>query len=117
MGKRGPLPKLVKQDEPLDTLAAPDWLGEVGKAYWELHAPWLVKHGLLTAQTAESFALLCDLWERVRSHQGEKTSRTYLDTVKSWQALVKVFRLSPAEKAGYQPERHDDKEDFSFEED
>ena len=114
MGIRGSLPRLKKEPTKLASMVAPAWLGTTGKAYWDQHSAWLVKHQLLTEQTAESFALLCDLWERVRAHSGEKTSRTYLDTVKAYQSLVKVFRLSPAEKAGYQPERHEEKEEFEF---
>lgn len=114
MGKRGPLPKLVKESEALATLDAPEWLGDVAKAYWNLHAAWLVKHQLLNAQTAEAFAVCCDLWERYRTFDGEKTSRIYLDVVKAFEGKQKVFRLSPSEKAGYQAERHDDKEEFDF---
>ncbi len=114
MGQRGPLPKLATKATPIQSIEPPSWLGSTAQSYWHQHASWLAKHGLLTKETQDSFALCCDLYERWRDLQQQSTSKTYLDVTKAWQGLVKVFRLSPQEKAGFKPERHDDKEEFDF---
>jgi hypothetical protein len=98
MGLRGCLPNITMKSEPLHDLTPPDWLGDEGKAYWRKHAHQLVENHLLTAQTADSFALLADLWERVQAFKGMDTSRTYLDVVRAYTGLAKNFRLLPTEK-------------------
>lgn len=98
MGIRGPAPKLKIRSEELEDITAPDWLGTLARAYWDTHAPQLRENQLLTVQTSESFAITCDLWERVREHQGKPTDKRYLDTVKAFRDYAKLFRLLPTEK-------------------
>ena len=116
MGLRGFLPALQTIAAPaLQSLTAPSWLGQTAKDYWNRHAENLSSTGILTQNTAESFALLCDLWGRVRELEGTPTSRSYLDTVKAFVSLAKQFRLLPTEKPVQQPtDRHADKPEFDF---
>ena len=105
MGLRGPQPKLKLRSEALQDLSPPDWLGAEGKAFWNRHAAQLRDNQLLTAQTADGFALLADLWERVQSFRGLDTSRAFLDTSKAFTALAKNFRLLPTEKPNIKEDR------------
>lgn len=117
MGLRGRLAPVESLKAPdLSTLEAPLWLGEAARGYWELHAANLATAGLLTQNTADSFALLCDLWERVRAMKDAPTTRSYLDTVKAFVSLAKVFRLLPTEtpKAPV-TDRYAAKKEFDFE--
>ena len=92
----------------LDNLAPPDWLGEEGRLFWIKHQEGLRANHLLTAQTADSFASLCDVWDRFRSFQGEATSRLYLDTHKQFTVLAKLFRLVPTEIPKLKESRFED---------
>lgn len=116
MGLRGPLPQTKRHAaKRLTDLAPPDWLCEEAASYWTRHADTLSKNELLTTSTADSFALCCDLWARVRAMSGEPTSRSYLDTVKSYTSLSKLFRLVPCDKPGQTDAgRFDDKSEFVF---
>ena len=99
----------------LEDLAAPEWLGTEAKAYWQKHAQNLAVNNLLNANTAESYALLCDLWARLKAFRGEATTRSYLDTVKAYTSLAKIFRAVPCDKPGAAVEhRHQDKPEFNF---
>jgi hypothetical protein len=111
MGIRGPQPQLKLRSEPLTDLNPPDWLGDVGKAFWRKHSVQLKDNHLLTAQTADSFGILCDLWERVQSFKGQDTTRSYLDTLKAFTSLAKNFRLLPTEKPNVKEDRFADFEE------
>lgn len=108
MGIRGPQPKLKLRSEPLNDLTPPDWLGPEGKAFFEKHCFQLKDNQLLTQQTTDSFALLCDLWERLKMFHGETTCRSYLDTLKAFTSLAKTFRLLPTEKPNVKEDRFSD---------
>lgn len=112
MGIRGPAPKLKIRSERLEDLTPPDWLGELARAYWQKHAEQLVENQLLTQQTAESFAITADLWERVRGYHGQPTDKRYLDTVKSFRDYAKLFRLLPTEKPQVKEDRYADFGEF-----
>lgn len=114
MGLRGPLPKTRTPAQPLTRQDAPDWLGKDAAEYWNRHSAGLTANGILTAATEDSFALLCDLWQRVREMEGSPTTRSYLDTVKSFTSLAKQFRLLPTEPPKENPARHSDKPEFEF---
>jgi|SRR5579883_1269195 len=116
MGLRGPLPltKVINAKRLAD-LSPPDWLSDAGKAHWTRHAEGLNVNGLLTVQTADSLALCCDLWGRLAALRDQPTSRTYLDTLKAYTSIAKVFRLLPCDKPGIQtPDRHAEKDAFEF---
>ena len=108
MGLRGPQPQLKLRSEPLHELTPPDWLGTEAKDFWERHSVQLKDNQLLTAQTADAFALLCDLWERLKMFHGETTCRSYLDTLKAFSSLAKTFRLLPTEKPHVKEDRFAD---------
>lgn len=119
MGTRGKLPSTILASKPLKDLTPPDWLGDEGKKHWIKHAQIHSKNGLLTVQTADSFALHCDLWERLMEFRGEPTSRSYLDTYARYVASAKLFRMFPTEKPsqdvehrGQIAEEFKDDEDF-----
>ena len=116
MGLRGPLPQLrTAAAEKLHDLTPPPWLSAEAAAYWTRHAATLARNSLLTLQTADSFALCCDLWGRVRELSDQPTTRSYLDTVKAYNQLAKLFRLVPCDKPGAPVDRrHDDKGEFQF---
>jgi hypothetical protein len=99
MGLRGPLPALRPVASPaLSSNSSPDWLGECGQTYWRRHHAYVTEAGLLTEATADSYAVCCALYERLRRMDREPTSRVYLDTLKAWQTLCKLFRLTPTER-------------------
>ncbi len=110
MGKRGNLARLTLiQPEALDDLTPPDWLGEIGKDFWHKHAASLAENNMLTSTTTDTFALLCDLWQNVRTSEG----RLRLDTVSRFYAVAKLFKLIP-QQAGKPAERFDDKDFFDI---
>jgi phage terminase small subunit len=108
MGLRGPQPTLKLRSEPLTDLAAPEWLSKDAAAFYSKHAKQLQENQLLTVQTADAFALACDLWARVQQFKGKETSRAYLDTVKAFLSAVKPFRLVPNEKPHVKEDRFAD---------
>lgn len=114
MGLRGPQPQLQLRSEPLHDLTPPDWLGEAAKSYWHRHAPQLVDNQLLTQQTADNFALVADLWERLQEFRGQATTRSYLDLLKSYHSMSKPYRMWPTEKPNVKEDRHQDKPEFEF---
>lgn len=116
MGLRGPMPTTtVNGAPPLEDLTAPDWLCDEGKSYWDKHAEHLVANGLLTTATADSFALLSDLWARLQKFRDCDTNRIYLDTAKSYAALAKIFRAVPCDRPSAPVEhRHQNKKNFDF---
>jgi phage terminase small subunit len=115
MGLRGKLPTETIKAPQLKSLDAPSWLSQDAQAYWTQHAINLQGTAILTHKTAESFALLCDLWARVREMGGGPTNRAYLDAVRSYVSLAKQFRLLPTEKPTETPtDRHADKPEFDF---
>lgn len=59
--------------------------------------------------------MLCDLYSRVMAFSGLVTTRTYLDTLKAFQALAKNFRLLPTEKPQVKEGRYDDMTEVNFE--
>lgn len=83
MGKRGPKPKptalrvfegdpgrlLGKREgelqppKPPEPPAAPEWLGEHGKAIWNQHAPVLFAIGCLTHNDQKLLSLYCEAWD------------------------------------------------------
>ena len=83
-------------------------LGEVAAAYWVRHAPQLAENQLLTAQTADSFAMLCDVWEKWTELQTKGWSKEYELAGKAYQALAKFFRLLPTEKPHVKEDRFTD---------
>lgn len=115
MGLRGVLPNLKLRSEALTDLTAPDWLSADGKSYWMKHSGQLAENHLLTVQTSDAFAMLCDLYGRLMEFVGEGTSRTYLDTLKAFQNLSKNFRLLPTEKPLVKEERYADFSEVNFE--
>lgn len=108
MGIRGPQPQLKLRSEPLADIAPPDWLGDEAKSFWRKHAGQLKQNQLLTSQTADAFALLSDLWERVQMFRGQGTTRAFLDTSKAFTSLAKNFRLLPTEKPNVKEDRFAD---------
>jgi phage terminase small subunit len=116
MGLRGPLANTVSYQAPAPVdLTSPEWLCSVGSEYWNRHAKHLASNNLLTTATADSFALLCDLWARLQAFRDQPTTRSYLDTAKAFSALAKVFRAVPCDKPGAAVEhRHQDKPGFNF---
>ncbi len=118
MGLRGPLPALVTAPaEPLADLTPPDWLGPDGKAYWDRHKDYLTANGLLTRATADSFAILCDSWQRLCDLRREATSRLFLDLQKAYSRDAKLFRLMPCDRPGapLAGGRHANKGEFTLE--
>jgi hypothetical protein len=115
LGLRGPLPKQQIRSERLDDLTPPDWLGPLAREYWAKHADQLRHNQMLTVQTAESFAITCDLWQRVRGYAGLPTDKRYLDTVKSFRDYAKLFRLLPTEKPQVKESRFEDFGEVDFE--
>lgn len=116
MGLSGPLPRLrlIEADE-LPDLSPPGWLCEEAARHWTKHAPWLSANKLLTAATADSFALCCSLWAKVRANDDGTLSRTWLDALKAYGTASKLFRLVPCDKPGKEPaHRHEDKTEFDF---
>lgn len=112
MGLRGPLAtKHSKPAKALSDLSPPTWLGELGKEHWTKHAPYMTDEGLLTTQTADSFGIVCDLYQKYRT--GE-THRERMDCLKGYQVLAKYFRLVPVDGPGKPQERHEDKRGFTF---
>ncbi len=99
MGLRGRLPTLALHTEPLDDLQAPDYLQGEALLFWDKHIVTLTRNQLVTVQTADTFALCCELWGKLRNFQGA-TSRSYLDLVKAFQQIAKPFRLLPVDKPG-----------------
>ena len=112
MGQRGPLPKRQLRTEDLSSLRAPSYLDDRAKGFWRKHADQLNKNGLLSVQTADSFAVLCDLYSRLRACDGQPTTRVYLDTQKAFSAALKLFRLSPGEKTAEKEDRYEDFNEF-----
>ena len=109
MGSRGPQPKLKLKSEALDSIEPPDWLLDADAlCYWTRHASQLVENQLLTAQTVDSFALLCDLWAKTKAMSGAQVNRQYLDTVRAFTSLAKLFRLMPSEKPNVKEDRFAD---------
>lgn len=47
--------------------AAPEDLGDYGRQYWESLAPQLIELGIWRAVHAETFRVLCELWQEYRS--------------------------------------------------
>jgi hypothetical protein len=115
LGLRGPQPHLKLRSNPLTDLTPPDWLGEVARAYWNRHADQLARNKLLTAQTADAFALHCDLWGRLQAMRTEPTTRAYLDTFSKFTASSKLFRLVPNEKPQVKESRYEDFAEVEFE--
>lgn len=115
MGLRGPQPKLKIRSERLEDLSPPEQLGGIARAYWEKHAEQLRQNQLLTVQTAESFEITCDLYERYRDYKGKKTEKLYLDTVKAFRDYAKLFRLLPTEKPQVKESRFEDFGEVDFE--
>jgi phage terminase small subunit len=113
MGIRGPAPSFKITNTALDTLHPPDWLCPVAQRWWDKHASSLVGNHILNHQTADQFAVLCDLWARLMALNGTETNRTYLDTQKAFTTLAKQFRMSPAEKPNVKVDRHEAKGFFS----
>lgn len=116
MGLRGALPQIETTPAPqLADLSAPEWLSAEGKAYWSRNAKWCAENNLLTQSTADSFAMLCDLWARYRQLQDEPTSKFILDTAGKYQSYAKMFRLVPCDKPGKTPaQRWEAKKEFEF---
>jgi hypothetical protein len=113
MGLRGPTAAIkYKQSEPLKDSKAPDWLGVVASEYWNRHKDYLVANGLLTAETAESFAAHCTVYERFKASI-DASPRSFMDLYRTYISGSKLFRLSPTEKPGKEVEtRHEDKEEW-----
>lgn len=113
MGIRGPLPTIRQViSRPLPDLKPPEHLGDYGKAYWRKHSKYLTESNILTEQTYDTFAICCALFQRLRELDNEGTTRIYLDTLKGWQNLAKLFRLTPTEKPGEAVGRFDDSPAF-----
>ena len=99
MGIHGPLPTIKLRSEALADYNPPEWLIDaVAVSYWKRHVAMLCENQILTQSTVESFALLCDLWSKVKGCAGQDITRQYLDSVRSFTALAKQFRLMPTEK-------------------
>lgn len=111
MGNRGPLPSIERVDaKPLTTLEPPRCLTDkVAVEFWKEHAEHLALNNLLTSATKQSFILLCELFAKSRV----ETGKAFLDTVKVYQNLAKLFRLVPIDKPGKKnTERFEDKQEF-----
>lgn len=68
-GQRAGLARRSLADVPADELGTatmPRWLSKDARAFWRQHAPELTRRGLLTGLDAQSFALLCESWARLR---------------------------------------------------
>lgn len=113
MGQRGKLPELKReQPEAMNDLSAPLWLQGLSLQFWTKHASHLAKNNILNFETSDSFALCCELWGRIREQH--ESSRSYLDTVKAFNSLAKIFRLQPTDKIGQPVTRHEEKSEFDF---
>lgn len=108
MGMRGPAPQLKLRSEPLHDMTPPAWLCETAKAYWSKHCHQLRDNQLLSVQTSDSYAVLCDLYARLMDFRGKETTRSFLDTLKAYQSLAKLFRLVPTEKPHVKEDRFTD---------
>lgn len=108
MGLRGPQPQLKLRSEPLTDLNPPAWLGHIGADYWNQHAHQLAENQLLTASTAQSFGVLCDLWEKWTELQGQPFTKQYESVTKAYLAWAKLFRLVPNEKPAVKEDRYAD---------
>lgn len=112
MGLRGPLKtKNSKPAKALSDLAPPTWLGELACEHWNSKAQYMTDEGLLTTQTADSFALLCDLYQRIRLSEVHKER---VDCMRLYNTLAKFFRLVPVDGPGRPQDRHEDKKGFAF---
>jgi hypothetical protein len=58
---------------------------------------FLTLNDLLTEATADSFAILCQLWEML--HQ-ELPPREYVSIVGKYNTMSRMYRLQPIEKLG-----------------
>lgn len=108
MGLRGPAPNIRLRQNALEDLTPPEWLGEDAVAYWLQHAQQLQENQLLTRETAESYAIHCDLWQRMCDMRGLPTTRAYLDLHKAFVTSSKHFRLIPSEKPQVKEDRFAD---------
>lgn len=108
MGLRGPQPQLKLRSEALEDLDPPKWLGEVAADYWRCHAHQLAENQLLTQQTAQSFSILCDLWEKWNELQGQPWGKAYDSVEKAYMRWAKLFRLVPNEKPAVKEDRYAD---------
>jgi phage terminase small subunit len=110
VGLRGPqAPRIFREAEELEDTRPPDFLGKEGKAFWHRHCAWLMLNDLLNEATADSFAVLCQLWELL--HQ-ELPPREYVSIVGKFNTMSRVFRLQPVEKLG-QPTTEEFVDEFS----
>lgn len=112
MGMAGPLAghKMTPQPD-LHDLAPPADLDDEARECWLRHADWLAENGLLTRQTSTSFALLCDLYSRVKREQDPKL---FVALHKTYLPLAKFFRMVPVDKPGRPEGRHQEKKEFHF---
>lgn len=115
MGLRGPQPQLKLRSQELEDLTPPDWLSDTAKQYHDKHAEQLKDNQLLTLQTSDSYAMLCDLYSRLQEFRGQATTRSYLDTLKAYTSLAKLFRLVPNEKPNVKEDRFEDFREVDFE--
>jgi len=108
MGLRGPQPTLKIRSNALEDLTPPAWLRDEAVSYWNRHAEQLQENHLLMRETAESFAIHCDLWARLCDMRGQPTTRAYLDLHKAFVTSSKHFRLVPSEKPQVKEDRFTD---------
>ena len=91
----------------------PRWLEGEAKRFWDRHASLLIAKGWLTKTDADSFALLCQLWEQIHDAQavlksegltvptGTGSTRAHpattirADCQKQFVALSREFNLTP----------------------
>lgn len=90
-------------------------MGETARQFWVKHADQLKANQLLTVQTSDTFASVCDLYERLQTFRGKDTTRAYLDTLKAFTSLAKLFRLVPNEKPNVKEDRYEDFGEVDFE--
>lgn len=116
MGLAGPLAAIkLTPAKKLADLTAPRWLGKVAAETWDENKDWLVENGLLTVQTSESYAILCDLVGKLREASMSENVKEYMLFHKAYLPLAKLFRLVPVDKPGKPEQRHETKKGLNFE--
>ena len=115
MGQRGPIskPDNLTTDRSLGKPTRPSSLTGEAKRFWDRHAKLLISKGWLTKADADSFALLCQLWEQIHDAQaalkaegltvptGTGSTRAHpattirADCQKQFVALSREFNLTP----------------------
>jgi tRNA/tmRNA/rRNA uracil-C5-methylase (TrmA/RlmC/RlmD family) len=72
----------------------PTWLmNNHARKFWHDHLEHFVESGIVTEQTADTFALLCEVWGEMRAaDKSESKGRIYyIALLKQWQSMLRQF--------------------------